>query len=425
MFHSIPRHLYTLVLYLLLPVVLLRLLWRGLKSRRYWTRWPERFGFLNQTPPPAGIWLHAVSVGEVQAALPLIAALANKYPNDTITLTTTTPTGSQRATDALNDSVFHCYLPYDLPTGINRFLNAVQPRIALIMETELWPNLYAQCRTRGIPLLMANARLSARSAQGYRRIAPLTRQTLERVTTICAQGHEDADRFIHLGASPSTVLTTGSIKFDLKVQPSLYESAAALRRQWGNDRLIWIAASTHDGEDKPVLEAHRLILKALPDTLLILVPRHPERFDKVAQLCRQGDFSVARRSSGETCDQQTQIMLGDTMGELMLLYAASDVAFIGGSLVDVGGHNLIEPAALGLATITGPYTHNFKEITNLLIERGATTEVNDAQTLATTAQRLLADPALRSEAGEKGQVFVQENRGALERLLEVIARFDR
>ncbi|MEQ6340262.1 MAG: lipid IV(A) 3-deoxy-D-manno-octulosonic acid transferase [Gammaproteobacteria bacterium] len=420
------RFIYSLILYLLTPLVLLRLAWRGTRAPEYWKRWPERFGFFSAPRLNETIWIHAVSVGEFQAALPLIKALQARYPSVRMVVTTTTPTGSARVRAALGDTVFHVYAPYDLPGAVRRFLRRIRPRVAIIMETELWPNLFHGCHARGIPLILANARLSERSAAGYRRIAGLTHQTLGNITAVAAQTQDDARRLISLGADDARVHVTGNIKFDISIPASLHEQAVALRQEWGAERPVWIAASTHEGEDEQVLEAFAAVRQAVPDALLVLVPRHPERFPRVAALCRKRGYEVALRSEQSLrlvpfrVNATTAVFVGDSMGELMLFYAASDVAFLGGSLVATGGHNMLEPAALGIPVITGPHTFNFTEISRMLLNAGAARQVNDATQLAEVVTAYLKGNDLRRAAGEKGRHLVEQNRGALMKLVDIV-----
>ena len=419
------RTLYTLLFHLGLPLVAIRLWLRARKAPAYARRIGERFA-LNLPPlQPGGIWVHAVSVGESIAAAPMIRALLKRYPQLPITVTCMTPTGSERIVAMFADEprIQHCYLPYDLPWAAARFLNRVQPKLAVIMETELWPNHIHQCAKRGIAVALANARLSARSAKGYARFAGLTRPMLQEMSLIAAQTETEAERFRQLGARPECVEVTGSIKFDLSINPQLLIDAAELRSQWqAQERPVWIAASTHEGEDPIVLAAHRQLLDSHPDALLILVPRHPERFQSVFELCQREGFATVRRSSGEPVSTTTQVLLGDTMGELLFLYALADTAFVGGSLVPNGGHNLLEPAALAKPVLSGPHLFNFLEIAALLREAGALEEIDDAQGLALAVQRLFELPQDARQMAEAGLKVMRANQGALQRLLDGLGR---
>ena len=419
------RTLYTLLFHLGLPLVAIRLWLRARKAPAYARRIGERFAINLPAMQPGGIWVHAVSVGESIAAAPMIRALLERYPQLPITVTCMTPTGSERiqALFAGEPRIQHCYLPYDLPWAAARFLNRVQPKLAVIMETELWPNHIHQCAKRGIPVALANARLSARSAKGYGRFARLTRPMLAEMSLIAVQTETEAERFRQLGARPECVEVTGSIKFDLSINPQLLADARELREQWqAQARPVWIAASTHEGEDEIVLAAHRRLLNQCPNALLILVPRHPERFNAVFELCRREGFATVRRSSGEAVNAATQVMLGDTMGELLFLYALADTAFVGGSLVPNGGHNLLEPAALAKPVLSGPHLFNFLEISALLRDAGALEEVDDAQGLALAVQRLFELPQDARRMGQAGLKVMQLNQGALQRLLDGLGR---
>ena len=418
------RTLYTLLFHLALPLLALRLYLRARKAPAYGRRIDERFAIKLPTMRKGGIWVHAVSVGESIAAAPMVRALLKAYPELPITLTCMTPTGSERIGALFADEprVQHCYLPYDLPWAAGRFLDHVQPRLGVIMETELWPNHIHQCARRGIPVALANARLSERSARGYGRFARLTRPMLAEMSLIAAQTEVEAQRFLALGARAACVQVTGSIKFDLKIDEQLVPRAQALRQQWAaTSRPVWIAASTHDGEDALILQAHQQLLQVHGDALLILVPRHPERFDAVHAICSQ-QFATVRRSTGLPVLAQTQVLLGDTMGELLFLYALADMAFVGGSLVPTGGHNPLEPAALALPVLMGPHVFNFLEISAMLREAGALQQVDDAQGLAGAVQRLVELPQDARRMGEAGRAVMRANQGALQRLLEGLER---
>jgi 3-deoxy-D-manno-octulosonic-acid transferase len=368
----------------------------------------------------SAIWVHAVSVGEVQAAAPLIRALRQRHPQRTLIVTTTTPTGAQRVRALFPDTVRHAYLPYDLPGAVNRFLDRVRPQHAIVMETEVWPNLYRACARRGIPIALASARLSEKSVRRYRRFAGVFGPAL-RDLAIGAQTQADAQRFIAIGANPSRVHVTGNIKFDIEVPAQVQADGAALRSASFAGRKVWVAGSTHAGEEDEVLEAHRRVLKLHPDALLILVPRHPNRFDQVRTWLDDSSMRFVSRSRQERVNAGIEVLFADTLGELLMLYAAADVAFVGGSLVPlIGGHNLLEPAALAKPILTGPHHANGQDIAQLLLADGAAQEVRGADDLAAAVAKLFAHPERRKEMGEKAQAVVASNRGALARAMELI-----
>lgn len=414
------RLLYVLFAYLLVPFVALFLLWRALFNRDYFERFWERFGFTRITVPRASIWVHAVSVGEVQAAAPLVKALRRLHPQIPVVITTVTPTGAQRVQDLLDGAVKHCYAPYDLPGSVRRFFNAARPRIAIIIETELWPTLYHECGRRNLPLVLASARISPRSVSKYRWFIKLFREALSHGIVIAAQSQKDAERFRSLGANPNRTEVTGNIKFDFELPERVEEDGTRFRDENAANRPVWVAASTHHDEEEKVLDAHEIVCDSFPAALLILAPRHPERFVQVAALIRKRGFRLVTRSSRKKCDVSTQVYLLDSLGELPVFYAASDIAFVAGSLVPIGGHNMLEPAALGVPVLTGPYTFNAEDIAELLAEAGATREVGDSGELATEIVSLLSDPTARNLAGESGRRIVQQNRGALARLLALV-----
>ncbi len=414
------RYLYSLIMYLLVPLVLLRLLYRGIKSPAYLERWTERFGFGPLLVTQGAIWVHAVSVGEVQAAAPVVKALQQTYPHRPIVVTTTTPTGSDQVRAVFGSQVAHTYLPYDLPDAVARFLKRARPHLALIMETEVWPNLFHACQAREIPLMMINARMSEKSAKGYRRFSALTRLTLHDVSAVAAQAEADAERLIALGVPQNKLKVTGNTKFDAHLAASLREQAEIERQGWGIQRAVWIAASTHEGEDEIVLEAHRTLSAQFPNALLVLVPRHPERFDRVAELITADGWRMARRSLKQPVTKDIQVYLADTMGELQFLFGTADVAFVGGSLIPIGGHNPIEPAAFGVPVLFGPHRFNFSDIASLLISQGAAREVGSAHSLAQALQQLLGNANLRQQWGEKGKAVVEANRGARDMVMQMI-----
>ncbi|MBK1692925.1 3-deoxy-D-manno-octulosonic acid transferase [Ectothiorhodospira mobilis] len=408
---------YTWLLRLLLPVLLLRLLWRGRRQPAYRRRLGERLGFAPRLEPRARrLWVHAVSVGEVIAAVPLIRAWQARFPEDAVLVTTTTPTGMEEVRRRLGGAVDHRYLPLDLPGAVRRFLGRCPADRLLVMETELWPNLYRACRRRGVPVMLVNARLSARSCRGYARLRPLLRATLADAALIAARGPEDAGRFRALGAPPGRVGVAGNIKYDLTLSAAVRQAARDLRRALG-PRPVWIAASTHEGEEERVLEAHARLRRRRPDALLILVPRHPERFDAVARLCQGAGWSMMRRSAGGLPGAEAAVWLGDTMGELATLCGAADGAFLGGSLVPVGGHNPLEPAAHGVPVITGPHVFNFEAVYADLEAAGGVRRVADATELAGALVALLGDAAARSALAAGATRVLEGNRGVVARLV--------
>lgn len=419
------RTLYTFLFHLGLPFIALRLWLRARKAPAYAQRIGERFAFGLPAMQRGGIWVHAVSVGESIAAAPMIRALLTRYPQLPVTITCMTPTGSERIQSmfANEPRVQHCYLPYDFPWAAARFLDHVQPKIGVIMETELWPNHIHQCAKRGIPTVLANARLSERSARGYARFARLTRPMLAEMSLIASQTQVEAQRFLDLGARAESVVVTGSIKFDLTIDPQLLARAEQQREAWGLvQRPVWIAASTHAGEDEVVLSAHRDVLQSHPDALLIVVPRHPERFGSVFELTRQQGFSSVRRSTGDPVTQATSVLVGDTMGELLFLYALANIAFVGGSLVPNGGHNLLEPAALDKPVLSGPHLFNFLEIAAMLRGAGALEEASDSAALSAAVKRLIEHPEAAKAMADAGLAVMKANQGALQKLLNGIGR---
>ncbi len=413
--------LYNWLLRLMFPLLLMRLLWRGLRNPDYWRRIPERFGFIDSLDFPRVIWIHAVSVGEVRASVPLVKALTERYPHHRILVTTMTPTGSVQVRELLGDAVSHCYAPYDYPSVVKRFLDKVRPEIAIVMETELWPNIFHICSARSIPVYLTNVRMSESSMRKYKRFPRLARSTLRKVKLLAAQTQADAQRLQALGAAPDSIHVTGSIKFEIKLPASLRESSEVLRGSWGRDRPVWIAASTHEGEEDFVLAACRELKHRFPDHLLVLVPRHPERFSSVARLCRRAGFKTALRSEQHgMLDPTCEVLVGDTMGELQLLYGACDVAFIGGSLVPIGGHNLLEAAAVRTPVVFGPHMFNFEEIGAMALEQGAGVRIRHPSELAPAISDFMGNANRRFEAGEAGKKMVEENRGALEKNMRLI-----
>ena len=400
------RIAYDLLTWLLAPVYGCYWFFRGITNRSYWDRFGQRFGFGYPRLHRGSIWLHAVSVGEVQAAVPLVRALMRRYPDRVMLITTVTPTGAARVRAQFGNSVQHCYIPFETPYAVNRFFDSVNPKIALIMETEIWPNLYQECGQRKIPLVLVSARISPKSVNSYRRFLPLFRDTLSHGIVIAAQSEMDADRFRSLGAAQERTTVVGNIKFDIELPDDLEKSGADLRRNNFEDRPVWVAASTHDKEEDLVLHAHRLVRKRFPDALLILVPRHPERFPTVRSLLHRSGFKAVARTDGLPCTPDTEVYFGDTMGEVPLFYAASNVAFVGGTLIPVGGHNLLEPAALGKPVVTGPHLFNTQDIANKFEKLGASITVNNAGQLGEAIADLFDDPSTAADIGRRGNEIV-------------------
>ncbi len=416
------RRLYTLCLYLATPFLFLRLAWLGARHPGYRRAWPERLGYIQlaERGRPR-LWVHAVSVGEAQAAAVLVRALCARFPRLDVIMTTTTPTGAECVARELGDTVRRFFLPFDLPVAMRRFLTRVRPVAVVIMETELWPNLLAECRRRGVPVLLANARLSPRSFRGYQRIPGLTNTLLRNVDRIAAQSAEDARRFVALGADPAVVSDTGNIKFDAELPAGLIAEGARLRREIGRERPVWIAGSTHEGEEALVLRAHAVVKDRHRQALLVLAPRHPERFGRVSDLCKQYGFKTTRRSKGDACAAETDVFLLDTMGDLAVFYGASDVAFVGGSLFGIGGHNPLEAVRLAVPVATGPHITNFEAVYDALIGAGAAWITEDPNVLAARVTQLLSAPEERREAGERGRQVVLSQRGAVERIVAMLS----
>lgn len=414
------RRLYSSVIYGAAPLVAWRLYRRGKQNPAYRARREERFGFYPDAPLTQSLWVHTVSVGEFLAAKPLLDWILSTYPSWPLVITTMTPTGSERVRAAYGERVHHYYLPYDFPYAVERFLDHVRPQLLVVMETELWPNVVHFTHARGVPVMVANARLSDRSARGYQRARWLTRPMLEEITVVAAQSGADASRFLELGLPPEALQVTGTVKFDLVVDERLRAEAVALREQWGRQRPVFIAASTHAGEDEQILQAFRFLLTQLPALLLVLVPRHPERFDAVETLLQQQDFRYCRHSLPKTFLPETEVVLGDTMGELLKLMAAADVAFVGGSLEPVGGHNMLEPLAVGVPAISGPHVFNFAAVAKLLADEGVLMTVTSPLGLANSVLELLQDTPRRLAIARKGIAVVEQHRGALQRLCRIV-----
>jgi 3-deoxy-D-manno-octulosonic-acid transferase len=419
------RFIYTLAVFALLPWAGLHLLWRARKQPEYLRHWGERFGLYGGTvagvPAAPVLWLHAVSVGETRAAQPLVAALRVRYPGHRILFTHMTPTGRATSEALFGDAVERVYLPYDTPWAMRRFLRHYQPRFGLIMETELWPNLIATCGRAGVPLALVNARLSERSAGRYARFAALTRGALQGLAAICAQTDRDAERLAALGAC--NVAVTGNIKFDIVAPTAQLELGRELRSRC-DGRPVWLAASTREGEEALILDAWQQVREvgAGGTALLVIVPRHPQRFEEVARLAAERGFAVQRRSENAPVAEAVQVLVGDSMGEMFAYYAAADVAFIGGSLLDFGSQNLIEAAACGTPILIGPSTRNFADAARDAVACGAARQIADAGDLVRQVSALLANAAGRRTMADAGRAFARRHQGATARTMDLLSR---
>jgi len=417
------RFFYSCMFCLLMPLMFFRMWWRGRLAPAYRLRWGERLGLVPQRVGARGaIWVHSVSVGETIAALPMIEALLASYPDKDIIVTTTTPTGSDRVNASLGGRVIHAYAPYDLPLCLDQFIRRLRPDMLIIMETELWPNTIHACAVSDIPVVVANARLSHKSAQGYDKFSSLTRSMLEEVSMVAAQHESDGQRFLDLGLPRDRLVVTGSIKFDLTVNEQDVQRAQQFRRRWlaSGERPVFLAASTHEGEDAKVLDAFTELLSHHMNLLLVLVPRHPERFDKVAHLVSEYGLTYQRHSTAQDVAATSQVLLGDTMGEMMPMLGASDIVFMGGSWVNVGGHNLIEPAAWGKPIISGPSLFNFAEVSRLLLAQNALWVADNPRDCSDHINRLLDSSEVAVAMGSAAKDVADANRGALQKLLDQI-----
>lgn len=412
------RLVYTILFALCMPFVFLKLLYRGYKAEEYKARKMERFGIFKAPRLKNSIWVHAVSVGEVLAAEPIIREIKARFPERDIVITSMTPTSSEQIWKRFGSEVFHVYAPYDLPFMVQAFLRRVKPECLIIMETELWPNMIHQVMTRNCPVVIANARLSERSARGYRRLKPAIGWMLNELSLVLCQYQNDAERFASLQISEEKIFVTGSVKFDLKLEDDHSKKAQSFLEKTPNNRPIWIAASTHEGEDELILSVHKRLRKNFPEALLVLVPRHPERFESVFQLaCKEG-FNAQRRTLSQKILSDTEVFVVDTMGELMDFYALADIAVIGGSFVEIGGHNPIEPSALGVPSLIGPHYFNFESICQQLVEAKGMEVVEDELALLEVMNKLLSQPQLAKEIGQNALRKVQEGKGAVNRVVD-------
>ncbi len=416
------RLLYTTVFTLMLPLVLGRLYWRGVKAPAYRSRWLERLGFYGDKPLSEVIWIHAVSVGEAEAAFPLIKHILKHYPNQRILVTTTTPTGSARVLSVLQDSVQHVYFPYDLPWIVRRSLNTFKPTMLIIMEKEIWPNLFAACSTRKIPLYIVNARLSSSSAALYKMISPLIKPALCEVNAIIAQSEEDAQNFNEIGSNSDNTHVAGNIKFDIKIEKSCVDEGSLLKRSLFPGRFVWIVASTHEGEEDIFLSLYSRLKLKIPELILLLVPRHPERFNAVKTLAEQAQLKSMMRTGDEFCKNETDVYIADTLGELKMLYATADIAFVGGSMVPVGGHNVLEPLAVGVPVLFGPEMTNFKEIARQVLSDQTARQCQNEEEIIQHVLSLYENPQLRKQLISKGQQFIHRNQGVTQMVFDFLKK---
>lgn len=409
--------IYSQLIRLALPFILLRLWWQGRQAPELRINWQQRLGFVPRSSGTV-VWVHAVSVGETIAAAPMVRRLLERNPDITILMTAMTDTGLTQAMNMFGSQVKYAYAPYDTPGSIRRFLNRTNPRILVIMETEIWPNMIRQSRSRQVPVFLINARLSERSARGYERVKSLVSPIMRSISWVAAQAEKDAERFRRIGVAASKVSVTGSVKFDVDIPEAVRKTSFQLKASL-SDRPVWIAGSTHEGEEAQILAAHRQILASHPSALLIIVPRHPERFESVAEKVLQQSFSLARRSRGDGL-VGAEVYLGDTMGELMMLYGASDAAFVGGSLIERGGHNPLEPAGWGIPVISGPNVFNFETIYQRLVDDRGVVIVSGADELFQHLSTLFDDVDERRASGQRALSVVNKNRGALDKVVDGI-----
>ena len=416
-----PRNLYTALFCLLLPIYFARLCWKGLSNKEYFLRWSERLGYSSELPSKdkSVIWIHAVSVGEVNACMPLLRSLITDYPFSEILVTTTTPTGSKLLIERLGNKIKHQYMPVDIPFFINRFLDKWNPKILILLETEIWPNLINICKIRGIYSALVNARLSEKSKKNYLNYSTLIKPVIEKIDLILTQFESDKRRFQEI-VERKDINTCGNLKFDQDIPTELEDISKTIKQDWSIDgkyRPTLIAASTHETEEEEVLKAFKQILKSSPNALLILVPRHLERFDKVKKIINTSGLTLASRSKKEEVKGSTQVLLGDTIGELNFLYSLSDVAFVGGSLIDHGGQNLLEPAAQSIALLSGPSLRNFSDISEQLIQKDGLTVIKNAQELSDEFVQLINNQDKLQKRGQASLEVFMENRGALKKII--------
>lgn len=414
------RILYTLLLYFVTPVIVLRLIWRGAKNPAYYYRIKERFAFYNRSFPINVVWFHAVSVGEAEALFPLALQIQKLCPDAKLLITSMTPTGSARIKAVMQDSAIHVYMPYDLPCVIHRFMQIFKPKLVVIMETEIWPNLFTYCGKNKIPLYIVNARLSDKSVVRYQKLPALFHPALAQVTFIATQSEVDRERFVAIGAPEEKVKNLGNIKFDVEVSKEIIEQGRKLKRDLFCNRFVWLIASTHKDEEIIFLQLYSRLKEKIPELLLILVPRHPERFNEVKKICEQQQFSLVMHTTPKKVEPATDIYIVDTVGELKMFYSVADVTFVAGSLVPVGGHNILEPAAVGVPILFGPNMNNFREIAKYALKNEAAIQCQTQEDIVNAVLALYEQVAYREALIARAKAFVSDNQGAIGRVCEML-----
>ncbi len=414
------RYFYTLILYFTLPWVLLRLWRKGAHVPGYRHNWKERFGIGGVESVQPVVWFHAVSVGEVRAAEPLVRAVLKRHPGLSVLVTTTTPAGRDTVQQLFRGEVSCHYLPYDLSASVKRFLCVIKPVIVIIMETEIWPNLYYQLEQSGIPLLLVNARLSQKSLRGYLKMSALSRPAVRSIRHIAAQSEQDAQHFQRLGASTAQLSVMGNLKFEMQLPDDFPARTRALKDCLGPDRCVWVAGSTHEGEDAQLLAAHRRVLESCTGALLVIAPRHPERASEIAALCRKSGIDFRLSTGTTSLAGDVPVLIVDTLGELVYFYGVALAAFVGGSLVSAGGHNPVEAILAGAPVITGPNTDNFRNVYQDMIHSSAARMIDTENALADLICEWFRDEEQRKAVVEAGSRLVEKNRGALQHCLQLL-----
>ena len=413
------RFFYSAIFYLIIPFVLFRLYWRGFTTPEHRRRWHERFAFYKQSYPQNVIWFHAVSVGEVEALFSLVNAIKIQHPDSPILITTMTPTGSARVKAVLGESVSHVYVPYDIPDAIGRFMRCFKPKIAVMMETEIWPNLFACCGKRNIPLYIVNARIAEKSLKNYKKLSTFIRPALNQVRLIATQTEDDKNHFIDIGAVPERVKNFGNIKFDVEIPEQMINQGLQLKADLFKNRFVWLIASTHKDEEQIFIDLYKTLKTQIPELLLVLVPRHQQRFAEVTNLCTQ-QLTTAIRTANSPVSPETDLYLVDTIGELKMFYATADIAFVGGSMVQAGGHNILEAAAVGVPVLFGAYMFNFKAIADSVLKHQAAIQCQTKDDVIEAVLTLYQQADYRAELITKGKTFIQNNQGTVTRICQLL-----